>query len=83
MPIIAMVSGVRIIMFFNDHDPPHFHFEFAEHRGRISIATLSLLSGTLPASKRRHVLEWARLHQDELSAIWQDIRNDRKPRRIE
>jgi hypothetical protein len=25
MPAICRFSGIVIAMFFNDHDPPHFH----------------------------------------------------------
>jgi hypothetical protein len=40
MPVVAIVDGMLILLFFNDHDPPHFHVEYGEHRARVSIATL-------------------------------------------
>jgi hypothetical protein len=48
MPTVAIVEGVRIIFFWNDHPPPHFHVEFAEHHGQISVETLELIEGSLP-----------------------------------
>lgn len=83
MPIVAIVDGVRIILYFNDHDPPHFHAELGEFRAKVSIATLSVIDGDLPPAKQRRILEWARDHQHELSAAWADVSNNRKPRRIE
>jgi hypothetical protein len=29
--------GIVIAMFFNDHDPPHFHARYAEYRARIAM----------------------------------------------
>ncbi len=63
MPVIAIVDGVLIILFFNDHEPPHFHVECGEFQAKISIATLKIIDGDLPANKRRRVLEWASEHQ--------------------
>ncbi len=83
MPIIAIVDGIRIMIFFNDHDPPHVHVECGEHKGRLSIATLRLMDGDLPAGKRRKLEAWAQVHQAELSRAWQDVRGNRKPGRID
>jgi hypothetical protein len=83
MPVVAIVDGVLIMFFYNDHDPPHFHVEYGEFRAKVSIATLKIIEGDLPANKRRRVLEWASEHQDALSVAWSDARNSRKPRRIE
>ena len=57
-------------MFFNDHDPPHFHARYAEHRARVAIATGDLLDGDLPLRAVRLVKEWAELHHDELQEDW-------------
>lgn len=57
-------------MFWADHPPPHFHVRYADSRARISIGELTLLSGSLPRTAERLVLEWARIHQAELMANW-------------
>jgi len=82
VPIVAIVDGVKIMFFFRDHDPPHFHAEYGEFRARISIATLRIIQGDLPVGKRRRVLQWAEEHQEELSLAWADAQSDRKPRSI-
>jgi hypothetical protein len=66
MPTISSFYGILIQMFWYDHPPPHFHVRYAEFRARIGIQELTLLSGTLPATAHRLVLEWARFHQAEL-----------------
>ncbi len=35
--------GIVIKMFFDDHEPPHFHVEYAEHQAVVSIETLALI----------------------------------------
>jgi Domain of unknown function (DUF4160) len=59
MPIVALVDGVRIMFYANEHPPPHFHAQFAEHRAVIDIESLSMSDGYLPVVKRRRVLAWA------------------------
>jgi hypothetical protein len=41
------------MFFFNDHDPPHFHVDCGDFRAKVSIATLKIIDGALPANKRR------------------------------
>jgi hypothetical protein len=55
-------------MFFNEHAPPHFHAEYAEHRAVINIRTLEVMDGKLPRRALELVLDWAELHQNDLLA---------------
>jgi hypothetical protein len=83
MPTVAIVDGVRIIFFWNDHAPPHFHVEFAEHKGQISLETLELMEGSLPASKLAAIRHWASSRQKELSECWDKARNSEHPGKVE
>lgn len=83
MPTVAIVDGVRIVFYVNEHPPPHFHALFAEHRVSVDIETLAILNGSLPKAKERTVLEWARKHQDELRIAWNRMADDMPPGRIE
>ena len=48
MPEISRFLGIIIKMFFDDHNPPHFHVEFQEYRAIIEIRTAEPLEGHLP-----------------------------------
>ncbi len=48
MPEICRFFGIVIKMFFDDHNPPHFHAEYEKYEALININTLSLISGKLP-----------------------------------
>ena len=49
MPEISRFLGIRIFMFFNEHNPPHFHVEYNEHKASINIQTLGIVDGRLPS----------------------------------
>jgi hypothetical protein len=40
---------IVITMYYRDHNPPHFHATYGEHRAQIVIATLEPLFGGLPS----------------------------------
>ena len=75
MPEISRFYGIVIKMFFDDHEPPHFHVEYAEHQAGVGIETLALIGGTLPPRALGLVAEWAALHQEELREAWQRAKN--------
>ena len=49
MPCVSQFFGIAIYMYYNDHMPPHFHAEYAEHEAAFSIDTLQCIKGELPA----------------------------------
>jgi hypothetical protein len=67
MPTVAIVEGVKIQFYPNDHAPPHFHAVFAEYRAVIHISSCSLARGALPRAKLVAVLDWARPRRHILS----------------
>ena len=48
MPEISRFFGIIIAMFYDEHNPPHFHVRYNEHKAEIGIQTLALLAGRLP-----------------------------------
>jgi len=57
-------------MYFDEHNPPHFHIKYNDYRAVMGIKSLNLLDGHLPAKVRGLVEEWGELHQQELSDMW-------------
>ena len=39
-------------MFYDDHNPPHFHARYAEYNAKIDINNLTIIEGSLPACVR-------------------------------
>jgi hypothetical protein len=82
MPEISRFLGIIIAMFYNEHNPPHFHARYGEYRIEIAIQTLSVLAGKLPPRAMGLVMEWASRHQDELMADWELARQSAELKRI-
>jgi hypothetical protein len=57
-------------LFYNDHEPPHFHVRYGERRAIVAIDTLVLLEGSLPPRVLGLVMEWAALRKTELTENW-------------
>jgi hypothetical protein len=70
MPTVAIIDGMKVQFFPNEHPPPHFHVVYAEYRALIRIDTMELWKGRLPRSKLRSVIEWANPRQAILLATW-------------
>jgi len=66
LPVVAVVNGVKIVFYANEHPPPHFHAKVAEFQAVIDIDKLAVSAGRLPPAKERSVLEWAASRQDQL-----------------
>jgi hypothetical protein len=74
MPEISRFLGIIIKMFFDDHNPPHFHAEYSGDVALIDIRNLSVFSGRLPPRVIGLLIEGATLHQQELFVDWDRAR---------
>jgi hypothetical protein len=77
MPEISRFLGIVIKMFFDDHNPPHFHAEYGEDLALIDIRNLSVFSGRLPPRVMGLVIEWATIHYQELIVDWERARSQK------
>jgi len=77
MPIISEFQGIRIYMYWDDHNPPHIH---AEYDGKEVLKAFDgkVLSGKLPAKKDKLVDAWLILREDEVKNSW-ELAKDLKP----
>jgi len=66
MPTIAYFLGIAVRMFYNDHDPPHFHVRYQGFRARVLIADGEVIDGRLPVRVARLVREWTALRHAAL-----------------
>jgi len=78
MPEISRFLGIVIKMFFDDHNPPHFHAEYGGEVALIDIRNLSVFSGRLPPRVIGLVIEWATVHQQELFVDWDRARTQQE-----
>ncbi len=74
MPEISRFYGIVIKMFYNDHEPPHFHAEYGGSVMLVAIETLGVIAEKLPPRATGMVMEWAAAHQEELREVWSHAR---------
>lgn len=74
MPEISRFFGIIVLMYYNDHPPPHFHVRYGEQKAIVDIESLAVLVGKLSPRVLGLVIEWASLHQKELIEDWERAR---------
>jgi hypothetical protein len=83
MPEVSRFFGISIRMYFDDHNPPHFHAIQGGAEAEIGIDPVALLRGRFPRRALGMVMEWAAVHQRELRDNWDLVHNDQAPHRID
>jgi len=74
VPEISRFFGIGIRIFFNDHEPAHFHAVYGDFEALLEIETLAVYRGKLPQRALALVLEWATIHRSELRMDWEYAR---------
>jgi hypothetical protein len=82
VPEISRFFGIVVRMFFNDHEPPHFHVSYGEFEALIEVGTLAIYRGELPRRALALTLEWAALHRAELYEDWRLAKEGYLPKPI-
>ena len=82
MPTVAIVDGVKIQFYADEHPPPHFHAVFAEFVAQIRIDPPTVLRGSLPQGKLKTVMTWTGSNRDALMRAWTAVEAGRKPEKI-
>lgn len=73
MPEVSRFLGTTIYMYFNDHNPPHFHVKYESYRAIIGIDDLRIIEGNLPPKALSLVVEWTSIHKNELIKNWNNL----------
>jgi hypothetical protein len=82
MPELSRFFGIIIRMFSEPserHHVPHFHAYYQENVGVFSISPVEIMTGPMPQRQQRLIEAWAELHQEELLADWNLLREGKRP----
>ncbi len=55
MPTICIFDGIKITMYYRDHQPPHFHALAGDEEAEVGIDPIMILEGKLSRSVRAKV----------------------------
>jgi len=83
VPELARFYGIIVAMFYDEHNPPHFHARYGKAGVVIEIKSLRILEGQIPPRALGLVMEWAAQHQEELLSNWELVMNNIPPKKIE
>ncbi len=70
MPSISVFFGIIVRMFYNDHEPPHFHAEHQGIQGKFDFSGEMVAGAIESRTALRLIREWASLHRSELDQNW-------------
>ncbi|MYA02880.1 MAG: DUF4160 domain-containing protein [Chloroflexi bacterium] len=70
MPEICRFGGIKILMYYDDHNWPHVHVRCAEDEASFDLTIMAFTTGQLPKSKEQDFLDWAMDSEQELLEAW-------------
>jgi uncharacterized protein DUF4160 len=70
MPEIKRFGSFKLLMFFQDENPPHVHLKGADFAAKIRISNGELLAGEAPNRVLKQARRWVEEHQAELLELW-------------
>ena len=76
MPLIELWKGIKFKMYFQDHNPPHFHAMYQGSEASFSINDCECLSGRLPPKINKLIIEWWKVNKERLQSEWERLSND-------
>jgi hypothetical protein len=76
MPTVLRERGFRVMIFLNDHPPPHVHVLKAGKRARVYLSPVELLDSNMKASDEKRAIETVQANHDTLMAEWYRIHGD-------
>ena len=82
MPEISRFLGIIIRMFYDEHNPPHLHAEYAGNKVLLDFQG-NIIRGDLGSrAALRLVREWIDIHVAELMEDWELARAGKEMKRI-
>src|ERR1017187_6072013 len=71
--LIARIGGSKLLMFFQDENPPHVHLKGADFAAKIRISNGEILAGDAPRRALKLARQWIQEHQASLVEQWNEF----------
>ena len=83
MPEVSRFFGIIIRMFYDEHNPPHFHAEYAGKKALFDFDG-NIIKGSLASrTATKLVREWLDLPVSKLEEAWNSARERKDIKKIE
>jgi hypothetical protein len=73
MPTLVRIGNLKIQVFADDHNPPHFHVVTPNHEALVGLATLTVLRGEIRRRDLDSALEWVRENRETVAGEWERL----------
>ena len=83
MPEISRFFGIIIRMFYDEHNPQHFHAEYSGEKAVFDFDGNIIKGNLCSRTATKLVREWVDLHVAELEEVWAMAREDKVINKIE
>ena len=73
MPEIKRFSGFKLLMFFQDENPPHVHIQGPGFAAKFRISNGDLVAGNAPNKALKQARRRVEEHRAELLRLWDEF----------
>lgn len=73
MPDIKRFDGFKLLMFFQDENPPHVHIRGPDFGAKIRISTGEIIAGEAPGKVLRTARRWIAANRTRLMNLWDEF----------
>jgi hypothetical protein len=77
MPEIKRFGRFKLLMFFQDENPPHVHVKGPDFAAKLRLSDGELIAGDAPNKVLREARRWIERHRTELSRLWNEFQRGR------
>jgi hypothetical protein len=74
MPTVKNFGSYRVMLFAEDHNPPHVHVIGRDFQAKVRIRDAAIFAGTIPSRNRREALAWIVANRGRLMAKWNELK---------
>ena len=73
MPEIKRFGRFKLLMFFQDENPPHVHVKGPDFAAKVRLSDGELIAGDAPNKVLREARRWIEGNRTELSRLWNEF----------
>jgi hypothetical protein len=74
MPTLKDFGGYKIVLYAEDHNPPHVHVVGPDFHAKVRIADAEVFAGVIPPRHRREALSWISGSRETLMVKWNELK---------
>jgi Domain of unknown function (DUF4160) len=73
MAEIKRFGGFKLLMFFQDENPPHVHVKGPDFAAKIRLSNGELIAGQAPGKALRQARRWIVANRERLLDLWNEF----------